>query len=163
MHSLEGQPVYSDFLFPNGYGIPHGPLSSDDELWNKMDKSLQTIPIKARQRVRERMPSAAPFAFSHGELTNINIIVRDGNLAGILDWEASGYFPVWWEFACAGIGLGQDDFEWKTLLRRFMPDYNEARKFWSNFYALCRYPKLDERGEELLEEMLKDQPACTSH
>jgi hypothetical protein len=42
-------------------------------------------------------------------------MVKDGNLAGILDWEASGYFPVWWEFACAGIGLGQDDFEWKGL------------------------------------------------
>jgi aminoglycoside phosphotransferase (APT) family kinase protein len=156
MQSLEGQPIYSAFLFPNGYGLPHGPLSSDDELWNEMDKSLERVPMKARQRLRERMPPATPFTFTHGDLTNVNIIVKEGNLAGILDWEASGYFPAWWEFTCAGIGLGQEDSEWKALLREFMPDYSEARKFWLDFYALRRYPKLDRRGEELLEELLRD-------
>lgn len=156
MQSLGGQPLYSAFLFPNGYGVPNGPLSSDDELWEEMTKSLHMVPAKARQRLRERMPSAAPFTFTHGDLTNVNIIVREGNLAGILDWEASGYFPVWWEFTCAGIGLGEDDADWKALLRSFMPDYTGARKFWLDFHALRWYPKLDERGEELLEELLKD-------
>jgi hypothetical protein len=32
LYSSRMQPLYSAFLFPNGYGIPHGPLSSDDEL-----------------------------------------------------------------------------------------------------------------------------------
>ncbi len=41
------------------------------------------------------MPSAAPFTFTHGDLTDVNILIKDGNLADILDWEASGYFPVW--------------------------------------------------------------------
>ena len=130
MQSLDGQPIYSAFLFPNGYGLPHGPLSSDDELWREMAKSLETVPEKARQRLRERMPSASPYTYTHGDLTIVNIIVKDGNLAGILDWEASGYFPVWWEFTCAGIGLGEEDFEWKNLLRKHIPDYTAAREFW---------------------------------
>ena len=146
MQSLGGDPIYSAFLFPNGFGVPHGPLYSDDELWSEMAEALEKLPEKVRERFRERMPSAAPFTFTHGDLTNSNVTVREGNLAGILDWEAGGYFPVWWEFACAGIGLGQEDSEWKSLLRKYMPSHASARQFLLEFYALCKYPKLDERG-----------------
>ena len=149
--------MYSAFLFPNGCGIPNSPLSSDDELQNEMDKALEMIPIKARQYLRDRMPPAAPFTFTHSHLTNANIIVKEGNFAGILDSEGSGYFPVQWEFTCAVIGLGQEDSEWKTLLSKFNPDYIGARKFWLDFYTLRRYSKLDKRGQKLLEELLKDQ------
>ncbi len=109
MQSLDGQLIYSAFLFPNGYGIPHGPLSSDNELWGEMVKSLEKVPEKAHQYLQQCMPSVAPFTFTHGDLTDVNILVKDSNLASILDWEASGYFPVWWEFTCTGIGLGKDD------------------------------------------------------
>lgn len=153
MQSLGGRPIFSAFLFPNGYGLPHGPLSSDDELWEEMTKSWKGVPEKARQRLRERMPPAMPYTFTHGDLTNVNIIVEGGNLAGIIDWEASGYFPVWWEFTCAGIGLGQEDQEWKALLRKYMPDYTEARQFWRDVYTLSKYPNLDERGAMLLREL----------
>ncbi|PVH98629.1 kinase-like protein [Periconia macrospinosa] len=156
LQSMEGQPLYSAFLFPNGYGLPHGPLSSDDELWAEMAAALKSVPEKACQRLRERIPSAGPYTFTHGDLTNVNIMVKDGNLAGILDWEASGYFPVWWEFTCAGIGLGQEDQEWKTLLREHMPSYEEAREFWLDFYALSKYPNLNERGEAFLRELLHE-------
>jgi hypothetical protein len=66
---------------------------------------------------------------------------------------ASEFFPVWWEYACAGIGLGQEGQEWKTLLRKYMPEYEEARQFWRDFYSLSRYPNLDERGAALLKEL----------
>lgn len=146
MESLGGQPLYSAFLFPNGYGIGHGPFSSDDELWAEMSLSLTNVPEKVRLKLRQRMPTATPYTFSHCDLTNVNIIVDNGHLAGILDWESSGYFPAWWEFTAAGIGLGQEDKEWKDLLRKYLPDHTEARNFWLDFFALRKYPKLDERG-----------------
>ncbi|PYI31595.1 kinase-like protein [Aspergillus indologenus CBS 114.80] len=150
MHSVEGQPLYSAFLFRNGYGLPHGPLASDDELWAEMDLALKDITEDARLRLRERMPPATPYTFTHGDLTYVNIMVQDGRLTGILDWEAAGYFPVWWEFTCAGIGLSQEDKEWKDLLRRFMPDHTAAREFWMDYYSLSKYPDLDESGRALL-------------
>lgn len=156
MQSLDGGPIYSAFLFLNGYGAPHGPFSSDDELWGEMVKSLENVPEKARQRLQQRMPTAIPSTFTHGDLTDVNIMIKDNNLVGILDWEASGYFPVWWEFTCAGIGLGKQDQEWKSLLRKYMPDHSKAREFWVSFYALCKYPNLDEEGEKLLQALLKE-------
>ena len=71
-----------------------------------MALSLSNVPEEIRSQLRQRMPCAAPNTFTHGDLTNVNTMVDHGNLSGILDWESSGYFPVWWEFTAAGIGLG---------------------------------------------------------
>ncbi|KAK7415859.1 hypothetical protein QQZ08_012216 [Neonectria magnoliae] len=157
IQSLGGEPVYSAFLFPVGYGIPHGPLNTDTELWNELDKALEGVPERARQRLQELMPPSTPYTFTHGDLTNVNIMVENGNLTGIIDWESSGYFPVWWEFTCAGIGLGEEDKQWKTLLQEYMPDFTEAREFWHDFYLLSKYPKLDARATQFLESLEASQ------
>ncbi|CAG8885856.1 unnamed protein product [Penicillium egyptiacum] len=124
-----------------------------DELWAEMSLALNDpVPEQVCSKLRQRMPTAAPYTFTNGDLTNVNIIVENGNLAGILDWESSAFFPVWWEFTCAGIGLGQDDKEWKDLLRNHLPDHTEAHNFWLNFFALRKYPNLNERELALLKE-----------
>lgn len=157
MQSLGAKPLYSAFLFPPDYGVPRGPFASEDELWAEMEKSLQGVPERACQRLRQRMPPASPFTFTHGDLFGGNIMVEDGNLTGIIDWEASGFFPVWWEYTAAGIGLGLEDQEWKTLLRKYMPPHEEARRFWLDFYNLRRFPDLNEQGRVLLEDLLKQE------
>ncbi|KAL4941642.1 hypothetical protein BDV06DRAFT_212487 [Aspergillus oleicola] len=138
MQGLNNQPIYSAFLFPTGYGLPHGPFFSDDELWAELKQALKGVPEDICLRLRERMPSAAPYTFTHGDLTFVNVM------------ESSGYFPVWWEFTCAGIGLGNEDKERKNLLQLYMPDHTDAREFWLDLYALSKYPNLNERGMELL-------------
>ncbi|KAI4945583.1 hypothetical protein J4E91_007926 [Alternaria rosae] len=39
--------------------------------------------------------------FTHGDLRPDNIIVKDGRVAAIIDWEMSGWYPEYWEFAKA--------------------------------------------------------------
>ncbi|KAF2865072.1 kinase-like domain-containing protein [Massariosphaeria phaeospora] len=156
MQSLGEQPLFSTFLFRDDFGEPHGPLSSDDELWAVWAPVLKDLPEKARSRFRERMPSAEPYTFTHGDLSTGNIMVKDGNLTGILDWETSGYFPVWWEFTCAGIGLGEEDSQWKSLLRKHLSQHKEGHEFWLDLYALSAYPDLNERGLGVLAQLLCD-------
>ncbi|CAG7922806.1 unnamed protein product [Penicillium olsonii] len=151
MESLGGQPLYHAFLFMSGYGKGHGPLCSDDELWTEMSKSLDHVPENVLIKFRERLPTAAPYTFTHGDLTDVNIMVEGGHLVGIIDWEGAGYFPVWWEFAALSIGLGEVDVEWKQTLRRYMPA--EDGEFWPIFYSLkWNYPKLNEVGHEFFQE-----------
>ncbi|KAF7183289.1 hypothetical protein CNMCM7691_003202 [Aspergillus felis] len=142
IQTLGGGPVYSNFLIYNDQcDLPHGPLASDDELWAEMEKGLhESVPPDARARLRERMPSAAPYTFTHGDLTDVNIMVEDGHLTGIIDWEVSGYFPVWWEYVCTSVPDSEEDREWKTLLRKYMPDHSAAREFWLDYWYLCRDP-----------------------
>lgn len=39
--------------------------------------------------------------FTHNDLTPSNILVRDGMVVGILDWEMCGFYPDYWEFVKA--------------------------------------------------------------
>ncbi|KAI4648507.1 uncharacterized protein J4E79_010129 [Alternaria viburni] len=39
--------------------------------------------------------------FTHGDLRPDNIIVKDGRVAAIIDWELSGWYPEYWELAKA--------------------------------------------------------------
>lgn len=151
IQALDNNPVYAAFLFLRGHGMPHGPISSDDELWAELELALSKIPEGVRRRLRERMPVATPYTFNHGDLTFVNIMVADGRVTGLIDWESSGYYPVWWEFAAAGIGLSKGDTEWKRLLQQYMPDFPEAKEFWWDFHSLSRYPEVDERAKRLLD------------
>ena len=129
-----------------------GPFASDDELWAGISLALDKLPEQVRSRLRQQMPTAAPYTFTHGDLTIVNIMIENGDLTGILDWEASGYFLVWWESTCAGIDLAQEDKEWKELLRKHLPDHTAAREYWLDVYALRIYPNLNERGLKYLKE-----------
>ncbi|KAJ5934558.1 hypothetical protein N7466_004105 [Penicillium verhagenii] len=154
IQSLSGGPVFSNFLFKNKISLlPHGPLASDDELWNDMEHGLKdTIPEAARIQLRHCMPSATPYTFTHGDLTNVNIMVENGSLSGIIDWEMSGYLPVWWEYVCTSVPDSEEDREWKALLRKYMPDHTAAREFWLDYYNLCRDPD-SERAIKFMEKV----------
>ncbi|KAE8423369.1 kinase-like domain-containing protein [Aspergillus pseudocaelatus] len=153
IQSLGGGPVYSNFLFKNkDFDLPHGPLASDDELWAHMERGLnEAITETVRIRLRHRMPPATPYTFTHGDLTNVNVMVENESLIGIVDWETSGYFPVWWEYVYTSVADSEKDREWKTLLRKHMPDYNNAREFWLYYYYLCRSLE-HERARKFIEE-----------
>lgn len=36
--------------------------------------------------------------FTHGDLTQHNIIVKDNKIVGLLDWEYAGWYPEYWEY-----------------------------------------------------------------
>ncbi|KAK4071302.1 hypothetical protein Purlil1_13469 [Purpureocillium lilacinum] len=150
IQALNGEPVYSAFLFRNGYGLPHGPFSTDDQLWREMTEALNGVPENARRLLEQRMPLCKPYTFTHGDLSTRNIIVNDGEVTGVIDWEGSGYFPVWWEFVAAGLSEDEDDRAWKALLRKWMPNFREAQEFWLDYFSLSRYPNLDSRGMALV-------------
>ncbi|KAB8229001.1 aminoglycoside phosphotransferase family protein [Aspergillus alliaceus] len=117
--------------------------ATDDKLKAEMECGLQeSVPETVRQRLRRRMLPATPFTFTHGDLTNLNIMVQDCSFTGIIDWETSAYLPVWWEHACTLItdscqGLSEDR-EWKALLRKYMPDHSDGLESLLDYYHLCR-------------------------
>ena len=66
------------------------------------------------------------FHFYHPDLGPGNIIISDGRIAGIIDWEAAGYYPRFWIATKPSVspGLdfcppiaGFDDFDWRKRLR----------------------------------------------
>lgn len=51
------------------------------------------------------------FVLTHGDLTPRNIMVENGQVTGILDWERSGFFPEYAEYAFT-LKLGHEIEKW---------------------------------------------------
>ncbi|CAH0043627.1 unnamed protein product [Clonostachys solani] len=60
--------------------------------------------------------------FTHGDLNSCNILVRDGKVAGIIDWEFAGWYPDYWEYTSAWCGniIRQD---WQELIPQFLDTF----------------------------------------
>lgn len=80
-------------------------------------------------------PSIDEFVFYHADLGPTNVMVRDEQLHGLIDWESAAYYPRWWVALKPGISAGfylhrdvaTDRKEWARLLvealgaRGFLP------------------------------------------
>ncbi|KAH7317418.1 hypothetical protein BKA65DRAFT_557621 [Rhexocercosporidium sp. MPI-PUGE-AT-0058] len=54
------------------------------------------------QKLKDNFPKAEPYVLSHCDLNFSNIIVHDGKIEAIIDWEFAGYLPWWVERWYAG-------------------------------------------------------------
>lgn len=57
------------------------------------------------------------FILTHGDLTPRSMIVHDGRITGIVNWERSGFFPEYAEYAFA-MKLGHSIEKWWILVLR---------------------------------------------
>jgi aminoglycoside phosphotransferase (APT) family kinase protein len=52
----------------------------------------------ARQAWESILTMPHRITFTHGDLSSSNILVEDGHISAILDWETAGWLPEYWEF-----------------------------------------------------------------
>jgi Ser/Thr protein kinase RdoA (MazF antagonist) len=62
--------------------------------------------------------------FTHGDLNSFNILVSDGKVVGLIDWEFSGWYPHYWEYTSAWFGSATKT-EWQGLLDKFLDRPND--------------------------------------
>ncbi|KAF5570578.1 phosphotransferase [Fusarium phyllophilum] len=79
---------------------------------------------------RQRHKSTGRFVLTHGDLSPRNIMVDGSTITGIIDWELSGFYPEYVEYAFAiGIGPGIEEW-WKPVLKEVLePCSSEMVKF----------------------------------
>ena len=75
---------------------------------------------------RQDGPWPAP-VFTHGDLNPTNILVRDGRVVGIIDWEFAGWYPHYWEYTSAWYG-SQLRPDWQEALVKFLDPYPDELK-----------------------------------
>ncbi|OAA66946.1 Phosphotransferase family protein [Niveomyces insectorum RCEF 264] len=60
--------------------------------------------------------------FTHGDIAPRNIIVDDdGRILALLDWESSGWFPDWWEYAQMMGICDELEYDWQHWMERTRP------------------------------------------
>ncbi|CAG8209725.1 unnamed protein product [Penicillium olsonii] len=97
IQNVDQSPCFPGLLF---FDLePHGPFHSDNELWDAISLTLhdpptRSFPQRALDNLKKRLPKCEPYVLTHCDLNLGNIMVKDGELAGILDWEFAAYYPV---------------------------------------------------------------------
>lgn len=70
--------------------------------------------------------------FSHGDLCPRNIIVCNGKIAAIIDWEFSGWYPEYWEYTKAHYGLANTDWrdQFRSVVKRYDDELAAEQALW---------------------------------
>ncbi|KAI0322762.1 kinase-like protein [Amylostereum chailletii] len=77
--------------------------------------------------IRSRMRGDHAINFTHGDLARRNIMVKEGEIAAIIDWEESGWYPEHWEYVKAMYNPGIDkDQSWVDQVRSIFPQEYET-------------------------------------
>ena len=155
IQSVDQGPCYPGLLFLDMK--PYGPFHSDEELWDALAIAYDNLPPQVFKNLKKRFPKSEPFVLSHCDLNLGNIMIRDGQVVGILDWEYAAYLPVWYEYISASFAFTEMDVEWKKVLRERLgihgDAYDDARALWKDLISLKQYPNLNEKGKEALERL----------
>ncbi|KZT50543.1 hypothetical protein CALCODRAFT_444464 [Calocera cornea HHB12733] len=67
-----------------------------------------------------------PTIFSHGDLSSDNIMVHNGRLSGLIDWETSGWMPPYWDYLCT---RWENSEVCKTVVRLAIPEHSDREKY----------------------------------
>ncbi|KAK2811587.1 hypothetical protein FQN50_001929 [Emmonsiellopsis sp. PD_5] len=65
-----------------------------------------------------------PLLFTHGDLSSLNILARDDEIVGIIDWETAGWYPSYWEYTSAHQVNPQNSF-WVNEIDKFLQPMSE--------------------------------------
>ena len=91
--------------------------------------TLHTIPQRVAMqepsttfcyRVFTNIPPSRRIVLSHCDLTPRNILVQDGKIQGLVDWENSGWFPKYWEYV--RFFQRSADKDWKLYAEIIFPE-----------------------------------------
>ncbi|PYH32111.1 aminoglycoside phosphotransferase family protein [Aspergillus neoniger CBS 115656] len=110
-----------------------GPFDSEDDFNNAIINAYQdTAPKRHVKNVPVGMLASQKrhnIVFTHGDFRHPNIMVNDGNVTGIVDWEFSGWFPEHWEFVKA-LAVWKWQNDWTGYLAKILePYYTEYAVF----------------------------------
>ncbi|KAK5633432.1 hypothetical protein RRF57_009146 [Xylaria bambusicola] len=108
MRMLDGRMVIDRRLLkPLQNDHLHGNITTDQHVRDALQSRISgTVERGIVTGLMNRMPTALPFTFSHSDLHEGNIMVKDGQFTGLIDWEVAGFYPVWWDYVncCELIG-----------------------------------------------------------
>lgn len=111
----------------HGDGEFFGPFANEDD-FNKDLRSGAFPDVVHR--------TGHQIVFTHGDLNMRNILVHNGKLSGIIDWETAGWYPDYWEHTKAHFATKLQKRWLAAVDRVFEPlgNYTEEleieRKLW---------------------------------
>ncbi|POR34215.1 Uncharacterized protein TPAR_05585 [Tolypocladium paradoxum] len=129
---LDGQGV----VVPSIMSRSGGPFGTLIELHNWLVRPPMRLQAESMywHQITTQLGTEYPIVFTHGDIAARNIMVRDGRIVALLDWEFAGWYPEYWEYVFALRGM--DNIDWETL-GRYLPSLFTKR--YDLEYILMRF------------------------
>jgi serine/threonine protein kinase len=102
---------------------PCGPFPSERHFNDYITANLLKSTSPERRRfLRNLLQDSHKITFTHGDLHPNNILVKDGHVVAVLDWEMSGWYPEYWEY-CKALFNVQWESDWQNRICEFLEPY----------------------------------------
>jgi aminoglycoside phosphotransferase len=105
--------------------LPVGPFRDEKEFNESL--RLGILPNLVHRNDHE-------IVFTHSDLTLRNILVKDGRISGVVDWENAGWYPEYWEYTKCHFGVRPPERWPRTVAAAFENKYEEElkteRQYW---------------------------------
>lgn len=79
-----------------------GPFDEEKDFNDALVRSFEQIPNYHGAIIRSMLKEEHTFLFSHGDMRTGNILIRNGQLAAVIDWEFAGFYP---EYSIASVDI----------------------------------------------------------
>lgn len=100
------------------------PCTSEAEFNNFLLSSLfDKIPQPIYKAFARRLRTGHRIVLTHGDLAPRNIMVKDGRITALVDWEEAGWYPEYWEYVKFFLYTGPDGREWAAYADIFADAY----------------------------------------
>ena len=104
--------------------VKGGPFASEEEFnrW-QLEQLRDNTPLINQEIYKAMHRTDHNIVFSHGDLAFHNILVREGHITAILDWEYAGWYPEHWDFCKSLQFLAGTDEEFQFCKEMFGKTY----------------------------------------
>lgn len=133
--NLEGGPIH-DYRLPQtpSWG-PFGTIS-DFHLALRNNITLEALKVSepdslspaaisdVKKLIAFHESITRPPVLTHGDLSSLNVLVRDDKVVGIIDWDTAGWLPYYWEYTRAWHANPQNQF-WQGEVGNFLEEQRE--------------------------------------
>lgn len=128
--NVDGGPIYDERLPKTSLW---GPFSSIDEFHCQLRNGIMMKHVPSEDSLHSELRSLIQFhsrvssapVFTHSDLSSLNILCRDDEVVGIVDWETAGWMPDYWEYVSAWHVNPHNEF-WPKEVEKFIAPCPEA-------------------------------------
>ncbi|EIW56387.1 uncharacterized protein TRAVEDRAFT_49213 [Trametes versicolor FP-101664 SS1] len=108
-----------------------GPFESQLAFKNAIFSQVSNLFLKSRLPALRQLADPVHakrhrIVFTHADLHACNVLVHEGRLSGIIDWEHAGWYPEYWEYTMAEYHMTR-----RSLEQQF---WDAAHPFGENAY-----------------------------
>ena len=108
-----------------GTALRFGPFRNAQDFHKHLRRGIEFHPDlypEVNELIAQHEELYPSLAFTHGDLSSLNILACEDKVVGIVDWETAGWYPSYWEYTTACQVNPHNSF-WRDEIEKFLDPF----------------------------------------